>query len=195
MTEQELILSVKKGDRNAFDKLYEIHWANLVSYSSLIAGGEHAKDIVHDVFLKVWLNRTNLQEKETLRPYLMRSVYHMSLNVLRKNANMEFTETCVDNQIDFLAAGEYNPDSSEIIKKLYAKDTAEQIHKAMEMLPERCREIFRKSYLEGQSHREIALELGLSVSTVDNQIYKALKLMREKLGEGLYLILLWLTIH
>ena len=63
------------------------------------------------------------------------------------------------------------------------------------MLPERCREIFRRSYLEGQSHREIALELGISVSTVDNQIYKALKLMREKLGEGLYLILLWLTIH
>lgn len=194
MTEREIISAVKNNDRNAFDKLYELHWANLVSYASLIAGKKYAKDIVHDVFLNVWLHRESLQEKETIRPYLMRSVYNMSLNVLRKNANMDFVETFVDNQIDFRVASELNPDESEIIKKLYSQETASQIDEAIAKLPERCREIFRRSYVDGNSHKEIASELGISISTVDNQIYKALKILRSFLSDSAWLLLLYLII-
>lgn len=83
MTERDLISAVKAGDRESFNKLYEIHWSDLVSYAALIAGEKCAKDIVHDIFLKVWINRASLQEKDSLRPYLMRSVHNMALNVLR----------------------------------------------------------------------------------------------------------------
>ena len=192
MTERELILAVRGGDRKSFNKLYELHWANLVSYAALIAGEKSAKDIVHDVFLKVWLNRANLQDKETLRPYLMRSVYNMSLNVLRNTAGVEFVDSYIDNQIDFKSAGELNFDNSDVVKRLYDRDTALQLEQAIDQLPERCREIFRRSYIEGQSHKEIATELGISVSTVDNQIYKALKILRSLLTENLFLLLLWL---
>ena len=191
MTERELISAVRVGDRESFNRLYELHWANLVSYAALIAGKKCAKDIVHDVFLKVWLNRASLQDKDTLRPYLMRSVYNMSLNVLRNAANMDFVESYTDNQIDFRAATEADPDKSEIIRRLYDKDAALQIDKAIGQLPERCREIFRRSYIEGQSHKEIAAELGLSLSTVDNQIYKALKILRSLLSENLFILILW----
>ena len=85
----------------------------------LLLAEKSAKDIVHDVFLKVWLNRANLQDKETLRPYLMRSVYNMSLNVLRNAAGVEFVDTYLDNQIDFMAAGELNIDNSEIVRRMY----------------------------------------------------------------------------
>lgn len=185
-------MAVRGGDRKSFNKLYELHWANLVSYASLIAGEKSAKDIVHDVFLKVWLNRANLQDKETLRPYLMRSVYNMSLNVLRNTASVEFVETYIDNQIDFRAASELSLDNSEIVRRLYDRDTALQIDKAIEQLPDRCREIFRRSYIDGWSHKEIASEFDISVSTVDNQIYKALKILRSLLAENLFIILLGL---
>ena len=64
MSEKDIISAVMKGDRKAFEELYRLHWANLVGYASLIAGPKHSKDIVHDIFLKVWLNRTSLQEKD-----------------------------------------------------------------------------------------------------------------------------------
>ena len=192
MTERELILAVRGGDRKAFNKLYELHWANLISYASLIAGEKSAKDIVHDVFLKVWLNRANLQDKETLRPYLMRSVYNMSLNVLRNTASVEFVDTYLDNQIDFRAAGELSLDKSEIVKHLYDRDTALQINQAIDQLPDRCREIFRRSYIDGQSHKDIAVELGITVSTVDNQIYKALKILRSLLADNLFILIVGL---
>lgn len=194
MMEKELILRVREGDREAFNELYKIHWANLVKYASLVAGSVHAKDIVHDVFLKLWMNRANLQEKDTLRPYLMRSVYNKSLNVLRGTARLETMDTWFDNQIDILTAGEYNPDNSEIVRKLYDKDVAVQIEKAMDALPDRCREIFRCCYVEGKSHKEVAEKLGISLSTVDNQIYKALKILRSSLAESTFLLLLLLII-
>ena len=194
MTERELIAAVRKGDRKSFNRLYELHWANLVSYAALIAGEKSAKDIVHDVFLKVWLNRANLQDKETLRPYLMRSVYNMSLNVLRNTASMEFVDTYLDNQIDFRSATEADPDKSEIVRRLYDKDAALQIDKAIARLPERCQEIFRRSYIDGLSHKEIAVDMGISLSTVDNQIYKALKILRSLLSENIFFLLLYILI-
>lgn len=194
MDERDLISRVMEGDREAFNELYKIHWANLVRYASLVAGSVHAKDIVHDVFLKLWLNRVNIQVKDSLRPYLMRAVYNKSLNVLRGSARLEMLNTWYDNQIDILTAGEYNPDSSEIVKKLYDKDIAVQIEKAIEALPDRCREIFYSCYVEGKSHKEVAENLGISLSTVDNQIYKALKVLRSTLAESTFLVLLLLLI-
>lgn len=195
MTERELIVAVRSGDRQAFNLLYERYWTNLVSYASLIAGEKSAMDIVHDVFLKVWLNRASLQEKDSLRPYLMRSIYNMSINVLRNAANLDFLDSYTDNQISFRVAGELNPDTSDMVKKLYDKDTELQINNAIEQLPDRCREIFRRSYLEGQSHKDIASDLGIALSTVDNQIYKALKILRSLLSEELFLLIFYILIR
>ena len=195
MTERELIVAVRSGDRQAFNLLYERYWANLVSYASLIAGEKSAMDIVHDVFLKVWLNRASLQEKDSLRPYLMRSIYNMSINVLRNAANLDFLDSYTDNQISFRVAGELNPDTSDMVKKLYDQDTELQINNAIEQLPDRCREIFRRSYLEGQSHKDIASDLGIALSTVDNQIYKALKILRSLLSEELFLLIFYILIR
>lgn len=192
MSEKDIISAVMKGDRKAFEELYRLHWANLVGYASLIAGPKHSKDIVHDIFLKVWLNRTSLLEKDTLRPYLMRAVYNMSLNVLRNTARQQPVDNLLDNQIDFLAAQEYDPDRSEIIRRLYDNETKVQIEDAVRQLPERCQIIFRQSYMEGKSHKEIAENMGISLSTVDNQIYKALKILRTLLSESSFLVMMWL---
>ena len=187
MSEKEIISAIKEGDREAFNKLYGFYWANLVSYASLIVGTKSSKDIVHDIFLKVWLNRESLHDTTTLRPYLMRSVYNMSLNVLRNTSRLQ----TVDSQIDYLVAQTYNPDNSEIIKRLYDRDTQLQIEEAVKQLPERCQAIFRRSYMDGLSHKEIAEEFRISVSTVDNQIFKALKILRSLLSESTFILLMW----
>ena len=125
----------------------------------------------------------------------MRSIYNMSINVLRNAANLDFLDSYTDNQISFRVVGELNPDTSDMVKKLYDKDTELQINNAIEQLPDRCREIFRRSYLEGQSHKDIASDLGIALSTVDNQIYKALKILRSLLSEELFLLIFYILIR
>ena len=75
-----LIARVKAGDRGAFNELYGIYWASLVNYAGLFVGDDGAEDVVQDVFVRVWLHRDNLRDDGTLQGYLLRSVYHASLN-------------------------------------------------------------------------------------------------------------------
>ena len=74
--------------------------------------------------------------------------------------------------------------------KLMMRELKEKIQAAMNELPEQCRTIFQMSRFEGLKYQEIADEMGLSVKTVENQMGKALKLMRVKLVEFLPLLLL-----
>lgn len=94
-------------------------------------------------------------------------------------------DSYTENQIDFRSAAEADPDRNEIVRRLYDRDIATQINLAIEQLPDRCREIFRRSYLDGRSHKEIAEEMHISLSTVDNQVYKALKILRSFLQDNL----------
>ena len=80
--------------------------------------------------------------------------------------------------IDF----ELNPESNETIQKLYSKDLHKEIQAAIDALPPKCREVFSLSYLGELSNKEIAQQLGISVSTVENHIHSALKQLRIKLG-------------
>jgi RNA polymerase sigma-70 factor (ECF subfamily) len=192
MRERDYIIRFKAGDRQAFNALFEMYWAKLVSYGALIVGEQASKDIVQNVFVKVWVDRDSIHDCETLRPYLMRAVYNASLNVLRNKAKYISMEGVDSSMIDFLTAGQYSPDDSDIIKKLYTSERDLEIEAAILQLPPRCQEIFRLVFNEGKSHKEVAAQLGITVSTVDNQVFKALSRLREKLTLLQFLVLLFL---
>lgn len=194
MEERDYIIRFKRGDRQAFNALFEMYWAKLVSYSALIVGEQASKDIVQNVFVKVWVSRDSIHECETLRPYLMRAVYNASLNMLRNRAKFISIEGVDSSMIDFLTAGKYSPDDSDIIRNLYTSERDVEIEAAIQQLPPRCQEIFRLVFKEGKSHKEIASQLGISISTVDNQVFKALSRLREKLSMLQFLIILFLLI-
>ena len=150
-----LIARVKAGDRGAFNELYGIYWASLVNYAGLFVGDEGAEDVVQDVFVRVWLHRDNLRDDGTLQGYLLRSVYHASLNALKKGANATAYRSWVAQQIEQNCYAHYDPDDSEVIRKLYSQEIAGDIDAAVESLSPKCREVFRnhaldrrKSYLQ-----------------------------------------------
>lgn len=92
--------------------------------------------------------------------------------------------------------GYYDPDSCDIIRRLYNADLRADLQAAIESLPVRCREVFVLSYLQDMPSKEISRKLGISLSTVDNHIYSALKQLRDKLGgykAGLSLLFLFLS--
>lgn len=83
-----------------------------------------------------------------------------------------------------------DPENNDSIRRLYSKDLRDRINDAVEALPPKCREVFRLSYMEHKSTKEIASGLGISTSTVSNHIHNALVLLRESLGVLLLLLVL-----
>ena len=134
-----------------------------------------------------------LRDDGTLQGYLLRSVYHASLNALKKGANATAYRSWVAQQIEQSCYAHYDPDDSEVIRKLYSQEIAGQIDAAVESLSPKCREVFRMSHIEGLSNREISERLGITLSTVENHIYNALKQLRQKLSH--YKMLILLTIY
>lgn len=76
----------------------------------------------------------------------------------------------------------YDPDRNPVIRHLFNQDIKETINNSIDALPDRCREVFRLSYIEGFSHREIARKLSISERTVDSHIYSALRELRTSLS-------------
>lgn len=176
-----LVKRVQEGDRTAFNELYRQHYLSLRSYAGLLVGEEEAEDIVQDVFLNVWIHRENLDDSLSFRGYLLRAAYNSALNVLKKkNYSDDYCSAC-EKEIREMGYRYYDPDNSEVIQRLYNRDLHREIHAAIDNLPTRCREVFSLSYLQGIPSKEISRQLGISLSTVENHIYAALKLLRKQL--------------
>lgn len=176
-----LIERVRKGDRIAFNELYRQYYLSLRLYAELLLDEEESEDVVQDVFLNVWLRKEGLDDSQSLQGYLLRSVYNSSLNILKKKGRSNDYRSIYEQEIEEIGYKYYDPDANDVIRKLYNQDLRAEINAAINSLPIRCREVFTLSYLHDMTSKEISLQLGISLSTVDNHIYSALKLLREKL--------------
>lgn len=177
-----LVERIKKGDRIAFNELYRRYYPSLRSYAELFLDEEESEDVVQDVFLNVWLRKERLDDSLSLQGYLLRSVYNSSLNILKKKGRSNDYRSMYEQEIEEIGYKYYDPDTNDVIRKLYNQDLRAEINAAINSLPARCREVFTLSYLHDMPSKEISLQLGISLSTVDNHIYSALKLLREKLN-------------
>ncbi len=176
-----LVERIRKGDRIAFNELYRRYYPSLRSYAELFLDEEESEDVVQDVFLNVWLRKEGLDDSLSLQGYLLRSVYNSSLNILKKKGRSNDYRSMYEQEIEEIGYKYYDPDTNDVIRKLYNQDLRAEINAAINSLPARCREIFTLSYLHDMPSKEISLQLGISLSTVDNHIYSALMLLREEL--------------
>ena len=174
-------------DRESFSRFCAGKYPGLIAYACLFLKGEDriwAEDVVQDVFLSVWKRRFFLrQDSAALQVYLLRSVYNRCMNYLQRRRRRQ---SCAEELGEFLEIAErfYDPDRNPVIKSLFDRDLHHSLDRSIEALPDKCREVFRLSYLEGYSHKEIAERLGISVRTVDSHIYSALKSLRTALEKN-----------
>ncbi|MFT4535906.1 MAG: RNA polymerase sigma-70 factor (ECF subfamily) [Saprospiraceae bacterium] len=136
----------------------------------MLGDGSMAEDISQEVFVEVWKRRETLDVNTSLKGYLRMIAVNKTLNHIRsKRMDFEQEEAILQ---------EPSTDNSTQ-RVLEAEDLQKAINTAVDGLPERCRIIFGLSRYEEKSYREISAELEISIKTVENQISKALKLVRK----------------
>ncbi|MDN3205263.1 RNA polymerase sigma-70 factor [Algoriphagus sediminis] len=183
--DQEIFHSIKIGDQKALEMLFHEFYQPLCQYAySFLQDREDAEEVVQNSFVKIWEKREEIDIQTSAKAYLYRMIRNSCLN--------EIQHQKVKSQHQELAkmdgpGMEQSSDSIAIHGEL-----EEKIRQAMEKLPEQCRLIFKLSRFEDLKYKEIAVQLNISVKTVENQMGKALKIMRHELKEYLPLILLLL---
>ena len=166
--------NIKKGNIELYEQLFKHYYKPLIFFSFRYVRNEQiAEDVVHDVFVNIWNNRANLDFTLNFRSYLYTSVRNQSLKYLAK-AN-RFNQ--VDTDIEVVLSKNDSPDTI-IIKNELEK----AISKAISKLPEKRKEIFCMHRFDNLTYSEIALTLNISIKTVETQMSRALKFLRENLS-------------
>ncbi len=174
LKEQQQLRKIRKGDLDSFERLFHQYYQGLCGYAqSLLRKPEVAEEVVQDVFYNIWKNREALRIKRSLQSYLYRAAYNNSMMYLRKMRREYFLDDGIttDQAMD-------SPDPLQVIQ---LNEVSELIARTLEELPERTREIFHLNRQEGLKYREIADRLSISVKTVEANMGKALKALRNSM--------------
>lgn len=182
--------ALKNRDKSElFLHLFHTCYEKLHRYAyTLLRDSDEANDIVQTVFTRLWEKQETVAFEEDIKGYLYRSVYNGCMNNIRKDGARDRYVSYKAGNMDHFTQG-----STE--QQTLAKELEKRIVQATGALPEQCRIIFLKSREEGKKYAEIAAELDISIKTVEAQMSKALKLMREKLADYLLTIFLILYIN
>ena len=178
----ELFLSLlEKGGKHAFETLFRLYYSKLVHIArGYLVYQEEAENIVQNVFLKIWENKECLGEVSNINSYLYTMTKNLCLDQLKHE---KVKRNYLDNSYRIKSEIQYKFIQDEAASLLLENELEEKIIQSMELLPEKCKNIFKKSRLEGLKHSEIAAELGVSHRTVDNHIANALRHLRLHLRE------------
>ena len=178
----ELFLSLlEKGGKHAFETLFRLYYSKLVHIArGYLVYQEEAENIVQNVFLKIWENKECLGEVSNINSYFYTMTKNLCLDQLKHE---KVKRNYLDNSYRIKSEIQYKFIQDEAASLLLENELEEKIVQSMELLPEKCKNIFKKSRLEGLKHSEIAAELGVSHRTVDNHIANALRHMRLHLRE------------
>ena len=169
-----LLKLIKQGDQIAFRHLFYQYADSLERFITYyIHDREKSQDLVLDIFTYIWENRQNFEIKLTLKAYLFQSARNKSFTYIRDKKIPVYLEEMEGMEIV------QNYDSELELQELH-----HLIEEAVSLLPDKCREIFRKSREENLTNKEIAGQLHISEKTVEGQITIALKKIRIHLGDS-----------
>lgn len=172
-SEIQLIKAFKKGDAQAFESLLNLYHKRLYYFLfGLLKSKEDAEEIVQETFLKIWESRENYWEDYPFESLLFRIARNTSLNYARKKVNRKVFE----DHLNFFTEVSESPADQYIL----FQETQSIIETILNGLPPKQKEIFLLQRVEGFSRQEIVDKLGISIVTVDHQLFKANKHVKEE---------------
>jgi RNA polymerase sigma-70 factor (family 1) len=170
-----LAQEIKRGNKTAFTDLFDAYYKPLCDYAYRFCDGdtEAVEDLVQEIFVRIWERRDSWNPQIAVRAYLYRSVHNQAISNIRKK---RFETPMTDGLVNSTMTNDLSP-----IARIHNTEIDDAIKTAISMLPERRREILVLRLLHDMSYKDISRILGISVNTVDTQLRRALKLLREQL--------------
>jgi len=181
----QMLVLLKNGSHVAFDFFYKKYrgqiYANVLKMSK---SPDLAADILQDVFVAMWHHKESIDINQPFDHYLFRIARNKVYDLFRKASRDKKLE---EKLLALSADQEYNP----VEEGLYRKESLGLLEREIEMLPPKCREVFKLCKLEGRSYQEVAEMLNISTATVNNHIVKATSILKKNLS-GIDLVLFML---
>lgn len=166
--EREIIERLILGDEVAFRRVFDHYKNRLYSFClKLTKSEERAEEIVHDVFLKIWLQREKINPEFSFSAYIFKITKNLSLNFLRKTA----LDSALKRRL-FLEIEKADQSTMDLLTSL---DYEHSLQKAIEHLPPQQQTVFKMSRIDGYTHAEIAEKLNLAKGTVKNYMILAVE--------------------
>lgn len=189
-TDEILAIQLKANDESAFQEVFRTHYPSACrAIRKFIKEISTVEDLAQDVFVRFWEKRHQIEIKTSIGAYIHRMAINEALSFLRKQKRFQ-----QDNIEDF----SFSDKGSSSIEVMEGEELKVKIKRAIDSLPPKCRTVFLLSRYEELSYKEIAAKLEISVKTVENQMGKALRVMRAHLKDHLHgcsiLILCWIEV-
>lgn len=181
-------MAPQSNQDRAFQRLFTSEYGKLCRYALTYLHDEQAaEDIVQDTFVRIWEQKRDIVEGENARFYLVAAVRNNCITALRKQKTQQVRYT------DMAPEPEPDPEPTLSAAQLHEQESeqARKIAEALNRLPPKCREVFLLIKMQGMSYKQAAETLELSVKTIENQMGKAIRILRESAAAA-PVLLFWL---
>lgn len=176
-SDQLWLAALQKGDAAALRSIFDRYYPPLLGdIYRLIPDEDTCKDLAQEVFVELWRKRGELDIHTSLRAYLRRAGVNRALNHIKTQRRTVLDAP--EGRVDIVDDTDW-----ELQRQDHQENLEHALREAIDQLPEKCRVVFSLSRFEHLSHREIADELGISVKTIENQITRAMRLLRAALAK------------
>ncbi|GHU89633.1 DNA-directed RNA polymerase sigma-70 factor [Bacteroidia bacterium] len=177
-------ISIRQGDVEAFELLYKKLYPELCYYASqLLCSTWLAEEAVQDLFLQLWESKEKLfSQNNSIRIYLYRTLHNHCLDILKKQQTQKHSFIQYLSSDAWCTISEKYGFDEQLIEQLESEEIRIRIDTVIENLPEQSRKIFKLSRMEGKTNEEIAKQMNLSVSTVKTQIYRAVSKIKQEIS-------------
>jgi RNA polymerase sigma-70 factor, ECF subfamily len=167
------VRAIREGQADAFEQLFRTWCQPLISFARrFVRDTQTAESIVQDVFFAVWTHRSRLDPHSNIKAYLYTATRNTALKHLRHHAVIRHDEEAILEEI---------PDTHTPDTALQAQELAAAVHEAIEELPDSRKHIFKLSRFDQLTYAEIAKVENISIKTVETQMGRALKYLRQRL--------------
>jgi RNA polymerase sigma-70 factor, ECF subfamily len=179
-----LFKKVVTGDYKAFEEIFHHLYNSLCNYAlKYVKDTTIAEEVVSDVFFKLWKNKSQINILSSFQHYIFRAVKNQSLDYLKNKNNQNLSI----HEINFYVYDSYAESPEE---EMSNQELDNKIERAIQTLPQQCKNIFVMSREQGLKYREIAEKLNISIKTVETQMGRALKALRSFLKNEIAAIFL-----
>lgn len=161
---------------DSVEQMFKQHYAFVCNVIyTYVRDRSRTEDIAQEIFAELWVKKDQLHIHTSVPAYLRRMAVTRSLNYIRDTRKHQWEELDMTSEAFAVMPGQ----QSDILQQMEEAELRDRLDEAIKSLPEKCRIVFLLNRQEEMSYAEVASQLGISVKTVENQIGKALKLLRQ----------------